>query len=35
MEAHFQNGAVTVLLYLLPQNAANTSAMHNSDQITV
>ena len=34
-DAHSQNGAVTVWLSLLPIKAANTSVMHNSDQITV
>jgi len=33
--AHSQNGVVTVLLSFLPIKAANTSVMHNSDQMTV
>jgi len=35
VDAHSQNGAVTLLLSFLPIKAANTSLMHNSNQITV
>jgi len=35
VDDHSQNWAVSVLLSLLPINAANTSVMHNSEQITV
>jgi hypothetical protein len=35
MDAHPQNGVVMVLLSVLTMRAANTSVMHNSDQITV
>ena len=35
IDTHSQNGAVTVLLAVLPIQAANTSVMHKSDQITV
>jgi len=34
VDAHAQNGAVTVLLSLLPIQAANTSVMHNNDQVS-
>jgi len=34
IDAHFQNGAVTVTLCLSPIEAANMMVMHNSDQIT-
>jgi len=32
--AHPKNGAVSMLLYLLPIEAANTSVMYNNDQVT-
>jgi len=35
VDAHSQNGAITVLRSLLHIKAANTSVMHNMDQITV
>jgi len=35
VDGHSQNGAVPVLVYLLPIHGANTSVTHNSDQITV
>ena len=35
IDAHAENGAVTVLLSLLPIQAANWSVMHNNDQDTV
>ena len=35
VDAHSQNGAVIMLLSLLPTKAANTPDMDNSDQITV
>jgi len=34
VDAHAKNGAVTVLLSLLPIKAANTHVMHNNDQVT-
>jgi len=34
VDAHAKNGAVTVLLSLLPIKAANTCVMHNNDQVT-
>ena len=34
MDAHAKNGAMTVLLCLLPITAANTSGMHNINQVT-
>jgi len=34
VDAHAKNGALTVLLSLLPIEAANTSVMHNIDQVT-
>jgi hypothetical protein len=34
VDAHAENGAVIVLLSLLPMEAANTSIMHNIDQVT-
>jgi hypothetical protein len=34
VDAHAKNGAVTVLLSLLPVKAANTTVMHNNDQVT-
>jgi len=34
VNAHAKNGAVTVLLSLLPMKAANTSIMHKNDQVT-
>jgi hypothetical protein len=34
VDAHAKNGAVTVLVSLLPIEAANTSVMHNNDQVT-
>jgi len=34
VSAHAKNGAVTVLLSLLPIKAASTSVMHNNDQVT-
>jgi len=34
MDADAKNGAVTEFLSLLPKKAANTSVMHNNDQVT-
>jgi hypothetical protein len=34
VDAHAKNGAVTLLLAVLPIEAANTSVMHNNDQVT-
>jgi len=34
VDAHAKNGAVTVLLSLLPIEAANTSIMYNNDKVT-
>ena len=34
VDAHAKTGAVTLLLSLLPIEAANTSVMHNNDQVT-
>ena len=33
-DAHDKNGAVTVLLAILPIQAANTSIMNNNEQVT-
>ena len=34
VDAHFQNGAVTVSVFFLPIKVANTLVMHNSKQIS-
>jgi len=34
VDTHAKNGEVTVLLSLLPLDAANISVMHNNDQVT-